>query len=88
MKIFIVQEESEYTIYKVSDNLIEDFKIKMEKSIVVEANDLQEAINKFAVLEKPCDLEFNPELKKFKEEVRIDAVEEDDDGRRSKLKIK
>lgn len=68
MKYFIVQEESEYTIFKVTDNLIEDFKIKMEKSVVIEAKDLQEAINKFEALEKPHDLPFNPAMKKFKEE--------------------
>jgi hypothetical protein len=88
MKYFIVQEEFEYTIFKVTDNLIEDFKIKMEKSIVVEAKDLQEAINKFEALEKPNDLPFNPVMKKYKEEVKINVVEEDDNRRHSKLKVK
>lgn len=72
MKVFIVQQESEYEIYKVSDNLVQDFKVKMAKSIVVEAKDLQEAIGKFSVLEKPKDLEFNPELKKFKVHEKIE----------------
>ena len=86
MKYFIVQQEFEYTIFKVTDNLIEDFKIKMEKSIVVEAKDLQEAINKFEALEKPNDLPFNPELKKFREEslaIKGSHVE----GRKERIKF-
>lgn len=87
MKIFIVKEEEAYTIWKVSDNLIEEFKVKMEKDIVVEAKDLQEAINKFEALEKSDDLQFNPTLNKYKEEVKINGVEIDDTRRGSKMKI-
>jgi hypothetical protein len=86
MKYFIVQEELEYTIHKVSDNLIDDFKVKFAESAVVEANDLQEALSKFDALEKPVDLPFNPELKKCKEEVKVSAGEEDT-RKHSRLKI-
>lgn len=87
MKYFIVQEEFEYTIHKVSDNLIDDFKVKFAESAVVEAKDLQEALGKFDALEKTSDLPFNPELKKCREEVRVSEGEEDI-RRYSKLRMK
>jgi hypothetical protein len=88
MKYFIVQGEIEYTIYKVSDDLIEDFKVKMEKSIVVEGRNIQDAIIKFGELEKLDDLPFNPALNKVKEEIAIRVGEEDDARRCTKLKVR
>ena len=88
MKYFIVQEEFEYSIYKVSDSLIEDFKVKMEKSILIEARSIQEALIKFGKLEKSGDFQLNPELKKVKENVTLDAAEVNDTRRHSRLKVK
>jgi hypothetical protein len=87
MKYFILLEEGEYTIYKVADNLIGDFTCKMEKRIVVEAKDLRETLTKFASLDKVDGLQFNPELKKFKE-VKLSAVGEEHSCEHSPVKLK
>jgi antitoxin component of MazEF toxin-antitoxin module len=66
MRIFIVQKMGEYSIMKVPDRLLDEFKSKMGEQVVVEGKDIQEAIVKFSDLERPAECEFNPELKKYK----------------------
>lgn len=65
MKVFIVKEGREFCIYKVSDELLSQFKEKKDAQIIVEAQDIQQVIQKFCEQEHKPALGFNPVLNRY-----------------------
>ena len=61
MKVFIVMKEieREYTIVRLSDDMIEKFKLEYGHIIAVEADSTQEALLLFAAIEKQSAVPFN-----------------------------
>jgi hypothetical protein len=66
MKIYIVQELNQYSIYKVSDQLVNNFEDEKGKTVVVESKSISDALSKFAVIEKVAGMEFNSGVVKYK----------------------
>jgi hypothetical protein len=69
MKVFIIKKEveNEYGIAKVSDSLVAEFELLHKDKIVVEGSSIQDAILKFAAMDKPADVPFNAALQKVKQ---------------------
>lgn len=88
MKVFIVrkEEENNYSIFKVSDDLIDEFKKNMGEKIVLEGKDIADAIIQFGVMEKPEDFEFSTDLQKFKGP--RENIQEESREHRPKMRIK
>lgn len=66
MKVYIVLELHEYKIYKVPDNLINEFEAEKKDCIVVQGNSIQEVLIGFDELSKQEGLQFNSEIIKYK----------------------
>jgi hypothetical protein len=84
MKIYIVQELNQYSIYKVSDYLIHDFEKEKGRTVVVESKSISDALSKFAVIEKVAGMQFNSGIVKYKLQQR-EVLEEN--KMKSKLRI-
>jgi hypothetical protein len=67
MKIYIVQkqEPNEYGIFRVADNLINEFEEEKKESILLRGNSISEVLLKFGEMGK-TGIEFNSELAKYK----------------------
>lgn len=68
MKVFIIKKEleNEYGIAKVSDSLVAEFQLLNKDKIVIEGSSIQDVILKFAAMDKPSDVAFDPVLQKVK----------------------
>jgi hypothetical protein len=86
MKVYIVQELSEYKIYKVSEQLAVEFEAEKKDCIVVQGNSIQEVLTGFHAVSKPEELQFNTELVKYKTIAKENW--DADNGKRNVLKIK
>ena len=69
MKVFITRKEieNEYAITKVSDSLVVEFERIHKDKIVVEGSSIQDTMLKFIAMDKELDINFNPELKKVRQ---------------------
>jgi hypothetical protein len=65
MKIYIVQEINQYSIYKVADHLLESFRNEKSGKVVIEGKSFSEAITKFDALDRQ-GMEFNSQIIKYK----------------------
>lgn len=63
--MFIVKEEREYQIFRVSAEVNDSFQKEHGRKIIAEADNLGDLINKFQDLNKE-KLHFNPEIGNFK----------------------
>jgi ribulose-5-phosphate 4-epimerase/fuculose-1-phosphate aldolase len=84
MKVYIIQELNQYSIYKVADHLIEHFENEKKDCIVIEGKSIAEVVTKFDALEKLAEIEFNAELIKYKNTIR----ENDEEGESTKQSIR
>ncbi|MBO9203803.1 MULTISPECIES: hypothetical protein [Niastella] len=66
MKIYIVQEIEGYKIFKVSDNLIEEFETAKKDCIVARGRNIYEVLTTFDIMPKLDRLELNAKLEKYK----------------------
>ena len=66
MKMYIVQEIEEYKVFKVPDNLIEEFEAAKKDCIVARAKNIHEVLTTFDIMPKQDGLKFNARLEKYK----------------------
>ena len=84
MKIYIIQELNQYSIYKVADHLVDHFENEKKECIVVEGKSIAEVIIKFDALQKLPEMEFNAQLVKYKNAIR----ENDEESEKQSIRIK
>jgi hypothetical protein len=86
MKVYIIRELNQYSIYKVPDHLINHFENEKKECIVVDAKSITEVVNKFEAIEKQPECEFNSQVIKYKSvSVTEEECEKDKIRHRQKL---
>ncbi|OQP60111.1 hypothetical protein A3860_34855 [Niastella vici] len=74
MKMYIVQEIEEYKVFKVPDNLIEEFETAKKDCIVAHGKNIHEVLTTFDIMPKQNGLEFDAKLVKYKS-IQINTIE-------------
>jgi hypothetical protein len=85
MKVYIVQEIEEYKIYKVPENLIQEFEEAKKESIVVSGKNFQEVLIAFDAITKVDELTFNSELVKYRA-ISQEKIEEEESKNKLRLR--
>lgn len=75
MKYYIVQDIQEYAIYKVAENLVNEFEAEKKECIVVQGSSIQEVLIAFDGITKLEDWQFNSEMVKYKAQQKEEMEE-------------
>ena len=66
MKYYIVPKENEYALFRVSNELTEDFEKEYQPKVIAHGGSILEALAKFELAEKIPEMVLDTTLRKFK----------------------